>query len=179
VNPMKSAVSLSAAIGIVMWSFAWSSITDDAASVAFQLSGPPAVISASGRGIQRGVSDHTAAVPSLYALDSQPVEQISALVQRQMLHGTQSTLVKWTVRKGGVFPLHHHSNEQITWITRGRCEVYSQGRKFTMTAGRVLIIPPNTPHEFVCTEDTIDIDFFAPERQDWIDGSPSVAASPK
>ena len=45
-----------------------------------------------------------------------------------------------------------------------------------MTAGMVLIIPPNTPHEFVCTEDTIDIDFFAPQRQDWIDGVPSAAA---
>jgi quercetin dioxygenase-like cupin family protein len=93
-----------------------------------------------------------------------------------MLNGSQSTLVKWTVKKGGVFPLHHHSNEQTTWITQGRCEVYSQGKKFMMTAGMVLIIPPNTPHEFVCTEDTIDIDFFAPQRQDWIDGAPSAAA---
>lgn len=141
------------------------------------LSGPPTVADAPGRGIQAGVSGHSAIFPSLYMLDAQPLEQISPLVQRQMLNGTQSTLVKWTVKKGGVFPLHHHSNEQITWITEGRCEVYSQGKKFVMTAGTVLVIPPNTPHEFVCTEDTIDIDFFAPQRQDWIDGAPSVAAA--
>jgi quercetin dioxygenase-like cupin family protein len=140
------------------------------------LSGPPAVTDAPGRGIQADVSGHSAVTPTLYQLDSQPIEQISPLVQRQMLHGSQSTLVKWTVKKGGVFPLHHHSNEQTTWITQGRCEVYSQGKKFVMTAGMVLIIPPNTPHEFVCTEDTIDIDFFAPQRQDWIDGVPSAAA---
>lgn len=142
-----------------------------------KLSGPSAVIDAPGRGIQPGVSGHSAILPSLYLLDAQPIEQISPLVQRQMLNGTQSTLVKWTVKKGGVFPLHHHSNEQITWITEGRCEVYSQGKKFVMTAGTVLVIPPNTPHEFVCTEDTIDVDFFAPQRQDWIDGAPSVAAT--
>ncbi|MEI9983121.1 MAG: cupin domain-containing protein [Aliidongia sp.] len=112
----------------------------------------------------------------MYQLDAQPIEQISPLVQRQMLIGSQSTIVKWTVKKGGVFPLHHHSNEQTTWITEGRCEVYSQGRKFVVTAGMVIIIPPNTPHEFVCTEDTIDIDFFAPQRQDWVDGAPSAAA---
>jgi quercetin dioxygenase-like cupin family protein len=140
------------------------------------LSAPPAVTDAPGRGIQPGVSGHSAILPSLYMLDAQPIEQISPLVQRQMLNGTQSTLVKWTVKKGGVFPLHHHSNEQITWITEGRCEVYSQGKKFVMTAGTVLVIPPNTPHEFVCTEDTVDIDFFAPQRQDWIDGAASVAA---
>jgi quercetin dioxygenase-like cupin family protein len=140
------------------------------------LSGPPTVTDAPGRGILPDVSGHSAALPTLYQLDAQPIEQISPLVQRQMLNGSQSTLVRWIVKKGGVFPLHHHSNEQTTWITQGRCDVYSQGRKFVMTAGMVLIIPPNTPHEFVCTEDTIDIDFFAPQRQDWIDGAPSAAA---
>jgi quercetin dioxygenase-like cupin family protein len=137
----------------------------------------PIVSDALDRGRQADVSGHSAAVPVLYQLSLQPIEQISPLVQRQYLTGAQSTFVKWTVKKGGVFPLHHHSNEQITWITEGRCEVYSQGKKFEMTAGMILIIPPNTPHEFVCTEDTIDIDFFAPQRQDWIDGAPSVAAA--
>jgi len=140
------------------------------------LSGPPVVTDAHGRGNLPTVSGHTAIVPTLYQLDAQPIEQISPLVQRQYLNGTQSTFVKWIVKKGGVFPLHHHASEQITWITEGRCEVYSQGRKFVMKAGAVLVIPPNTPHEFVCTEDTIDIDFFAPQRQDWLDGAPSVAA---
>jgi quercetin dioxygenase-like cupin family protein len=137
----------------------------------------PIVSDALDRGRQADVSGHSAAVPVLYQLSLQPIEQISRLVQRQYLTGAQSTFVKWTMKKGGVFPLHHHSNEQITWITEGRCEVYSQGKKFEMTAGMILIIPPNTPHEFVCTEDTIDIDFFAPQRQDWIDGAPSVAAA--
>jgi quercetin dioxygenase-like cupin family protein len=143
------------------------------------LSEAPAVTDAPGSGIQPGVSGHSATMPILYQLDQQPIEQISPLVQRQYLSGAQSTFVKWTVKKGGVFPLHHHANEQITWITKGRCEVASQGKKFILTAGTVLVIPPNTPHEFVCTEDTIDIDFFSPQRQDGIDGVPSIAATSK
>lgn len=138
-----------------------------------------AVAEAPGQGIIPSVSMHTASLPQLYDLEAQPKEQISPLVQRQYLSGVQSTIVKWTVKKGGVFPLHHHANEQITWITEGRCEVFSQGKKFTLTAGTVLVIPPNVPHEFHCTEDTIDIDFFAPARQDWADGIPSVAAGSK
>jgi len=134
------------------------------------LTGTQAVSEAEGRGVQAAVSAHSAALPVLYQLDAQPIEQINPLVQRQMLNGTQSTFVKWTVRKGGVFPLHHHANEQITWIVKGRCDVYSQGKEFVMTAGTILVIPPNTPHEFVCPEDTVDIDFFSPQRQDWIDG---------
>lgn len=149
-----------------------------AAQTAPAVSAAPAVTEAAGMGTIPLVSGHTAAVPVMYDLDRQPIEQISPLVQRQYLNGNQSTFVKWTVKAGGIFPLHHHLNEQVTWITKGRCEVLSQGKRFDMTAGMVLIIPPNVPHEFRCSEDTIDIDFFAPARQDWADGAPSVAAKP-
>lgn len=75
------------------------------------LTAAPVVADAPGSGIQPGVSGHSATLPVLYQLDQQPVEQISPLVQRQYLVGAQSTFVKWTVKKGGVFPLHHHANE--------------------------------------------------------------------
>lgn len=138
---------------------------------------PPAVTDAAGRGIIPLV--HTSALANLYDLDAQPIEQVNPLVQRQFISGSQSTITKWTVKKGGVFPLHHHGNEQITWITKGRCEAYSQGKKYVLTAGMVLMIPPNVPHELTCTEDSIDIDFFSPQRQDWMDGVPSAAATVK
>jgi quercetin dioxygenase-like cupin family protein len=140
------------------------------------ITGAPAITDAPGRGEIDTV--HTTAMGSLFELDAQPMEQISPLIQRQYLSGSQSTITKWTVKKGGVFPLHHHANEQTTWLTKGRCEVYSQGKKYVLTAGMVLIIPPNVPHEFTCTEDSIDIDFFSPQRQDWMDGVASVAAAP-
>ena len=146
------------------------------AQVAPALTFPPAVSPAPGQGVIPSVSAHSAAAPLLYDLDAQPIEQISPLIQRQYLSGAQSTIVKWTVKAGAVFPLHHHANEQITWITQGRCEVFSQEKKYVLTAGSVLVIPPNAPHEFHCTEDSIDIDFFAPGRQDWADGAPSIAA---
>lgn len=141
------------------------------------ITGAPVITDAPGRGAIGTV--HTASLVSLYDLDSQPVEQISPLIQRQYLSGSQSTIAKWTVKKGGVFPLHHHANEQTTWITKGRCEAYSQGKKYVLTVGMVLIIPPNVPHELICTEDSVDIDFFSPQRQDWMDGVPSIAAAKK
>jgi hypothetical protein len=96
-------------------------------------SNAPAVTSAPGRGVILTVSGHSAAEAALYDLDAQPVEQVSPLVQRQYLSGSRSTFVEWTMKAGGVFPLHHHANEQITWITRGRCEVSSQEKKFVLT----------------------------------------------
>jgi glycerol-3-phosphate dehydrogenase len=54
-----------------------------------------------------------------------------------------------------------------------------RGKKYVLTAGMVLIVPPNVPLELVCTEDSMDMDFFAPQRQDWMDGVPSVPATKK
>ncbi|MCR0985527.1 cupin domain-containing protein [Roseomonas populi] len=129
------------------------------------------VSAAPGRGLLPAVSVHVGAVPMLFGLDEQPMERMSPLIGRQYLSGAGATFCKWTMSKGAVVPLHHHANEQITWITQGRAEVFSQGRRFVMTAGALLIIPPNVPHEFLFTEDTIDIDIFTPQRQDWLDGT--------
>lgn len=140
-------------------------------TIAPALIAAPHVTDAPGRGIDPNISTHIAALPNLYELDAQPVEAMSPLISRQYLHGAHSTFVKWRMKKGAVVPLHHHSNEQITWITEGACEVYSQGKKYLLGPGSLMIIPPNVPHEFHFTEDTIDIDMFSPQRQDWIDGT--------
>jgi quercetin dioxygenase-like cupin family protein len=126
---------------------------------------------APGRGIIPEVSLHVVGRVHLFELDAQPVERISDLLSRQYLDGANSSFVKWTAKKGAVVPLHHHSNEQITWITQGSAEVFSQGRRYLMRAGDIMVIPPNVPHEFTFLEDTIDIDIFAPGRQDWLDGT--------
>jgi quercetin dioxygenase-like cupin family protein len=102
-------------------------------------------------------------------LDAQPIEQVSQLI-RQYLHGSIYFL-EMDREKGAVVPLHHYVNEQITWITQGEAEVYSQGKKYVMRAGDIMIIPPNVPHEFSFIQDTINIDIFSPERQDWMDGT--------
>ena len=35
-------------------------------------------------------------------------------------------------------------------------------------AGELFIIPAHVPHSAEALEDTVDIDFFAPRREDWI-----------
>lgn len=123
-------------------------------------------------GIIPNISGHYQALPTLYHFEKMPVEQLSDKISRQYIYAAQSTLVKWIFKKGAIVPLHHHVNEQITWITQGSVRVNSQGKEFIVKAGEVITIPPNVPHEFLALEDnTIDIDFFTPARQDWIDNT--------
>ena len=44
------------------------------------------------------------------------------------------------------------------------------GLELTVRAGEVLVIPGNVPHSATALEDTTNFDFFAPPRQDWLDG---------
>lgn len=114
------------------------------------------------------IIEHYHALPTFYDFEKMPIEKLTDKVSRQYIYCGQSMLVKWIFKKGAHIPLHHHVNEQITWITKGKVMVHSQEKKFTVKAGEVIVFPPHVPHEFFILENTIDIDFFTPVREDWI-----------
>jgi quercetin dioxygenase-like cupin family protein len=66
-------------------------------------------------------------------------------------------------------PMHHHHNEQITYILEGALRFVVGGKEVVVRTGEVLCIPPHVPHEAFALEDTVDLDIFNPPRQDWID----------
>ncbi|RQO31117.1 cupin [Taibaiella sp. KBW10] len=99
-------------------------------------------------------------------------EQVGKGLQRKWVTGSESTFAHWKMDKGAHVPPHQHPNEQVTYITSGSVKVIMDGKDHIVKAGGVLVIPPNTTHEFFCLEDgTVDLDFFAPARKDWIEGT--------
>src|SRR5487761_1817960 len=94
-----------------------------------------------------------------------PVEHLNPLLERQYVSAEKSMLAKLLLRKGCVVPLHHHENEQITFIV--------EGQELVVRGGEVLVIPPNVPHSAEALEDTIDVDVFSPPRADWLAGTDS------
>lgn len=99
-----------------------------------------------------------------------PLEQMNALVGRQVLHGDNITMARLLLKKGAVVPLHHHINEQISTITEGSLLFTIGGEETIVSAGESILIPPNVPHRVEALEDSVAIDVFAPIRQDWISG---------
>ena len=97
-----------------------------------------------------------------------PPEKLSDTITRRYVHGEKGMLVRFELKKGALIPKHQHPNEQITYILSGKVKVTIDGEDFIVKSGEVLIIPSNVPHQFEALEDTIDIDVFAPPREDWI-----------
>jgi len=95
-------------------------------------------------------------------------ETLNPLIDREMLTGQNLMLARVIMKKGAHVPLHHHHNEQVTYILEGALKFAIDGKEIVVKAGEVLCIPSNMPHEAWALEDTIDLDVFNPPREDWL-----------
>ena len=95
-------------------------------------------------------------------------EKLSDTISRQMISGEHLTLAKIFLARGAIVPRHSHVNEQYSWIISGALRFIFDDHEIVLGSGDVLVIPPHAPHSVVALEDTVDIDIFAPRREDWI-----------
>jgi len=114
-----------------------------------------------------------------YTLDSLQSKQMNELITRKTVSGQNGTFGLFTMKKSAVVPLHKHINEQYTFILNGSVRVTIEGKVYIVKAGDCIIIPPNVPHLFESLEEgTLDLDFFAPKREDWINGTDNYFKKP-
>jgi quercetin dioxygenase-like cupin family protein len=99
-----------------------------------------------------------------------PVEQMNALVTRQVIHAAHITIARIGIAKGGSVPTHAHVNEQVLNLISGRLQVVLDGVEVVLQDGQTLVIPPNIPHSVAALEDVVAVDVFSPRREDWIRG---------
>ncbi len=98
-------------------------------------------------------------------------EKMNPLFSRQVIHTAQMTVAQVWLGKGGVVPMHHHVNQQVTMLRSGSLLFETEaGERRILQPGDVLVIPPNLPHRFEALEDSAATDLFTPARQDWIRG---------
>jgi quercetin dioxygenase-like cupin family protein len=137
----------------------------------------PSVKKKANRGKQSGsprlkstVSRHAARPAELQYIpwSSVPLEDLSPLLQRQMVWGQDIMVARVLLKKGCIVPEHSHHNEQLTYILDGALKFWIDGKEIVVHAGETLCIPSNMPHKAEALEDTVDLDVFSPPRADWI-----------
>ena len=98
-------------------------------------------------------------------------EPMKGTITRRMISGEQAMIAQVVLKKGDTVPRHSHHNEQLTYVVTGKLRLMlgERGeREVVVAAGEVLVIPPNLPHSAEALEDTLDVDVFAPPREDWL-----------
>jgi quercetin dioxygenase-like cupin family protein len=102
-----------------------------------------------------------------------PREQLSPLIGRRLITGTDVMIAHVYLAQGAIVPKHSHHNEQVTYILEGRLRFTfgdDEAEVVEIAAGEVLTIPPHLPHMAEALEDTLDVDVFTPPRDDWLRG---------
>jgi quercetin dioxygenase-like cupin family protein len=100
--------------------------------------------------------------------DTVPLEVMSDLIARKVIHGDKSTVAQVFLKKGALVPVHQHDSEQMSYMLQGSMRFELQGKKIVVGQGEVIVIPSNVPHSAVALEDGLSLDIFSPIRQDWI-----------
>jgi quercetin dioxygenase-like cupin family protein len=100
--------------------------------------------------------------------DKIELEKLSATITRQMLNGEHATVARICLTSGAVVPRHAHVSEQFSLILTGVLRFIFDDYEQIVRGGEMIFIPGNVPHAAVALEDTVDLDFFSPRREDWI-----------
>lgn len=101
-------------------------------------------------------------------LDLEP-EALNPQITRRMLWGDRLMVAYLEFKKGTVVQVHQHENEQLTYVMSGLMKFNLPERELLLRPGEVLLIPGGVPHGAEFLEQTVEMDFFSPPRQDWID----------
>lgn len=104
-----------------------------------------------------------------------PIVSLSALSPREIFPGIRARLVhtdrvthSWVeLDEGASFPDHHHPHEQIVSVLDGTLEIVVGGEAHVVTAGQVLVIPPDVPHHGRARTFCRVLDAFAPVREEY------------
>lgn len=106
--------------------------------------------------------------------DDVPVEEVNPQMKRQIITGDRMMVARMQLADGFIVPLHSHDNEQITQVISGRMRFWFGADKENVREygpGDVVVIPSDLPHEALMLGDVVEMDMWAPPRQDWLDKS--------
>ena len=115
-----------------------------------------------------------------YRWDDLAKEPLKEDLARRLISTERMMLAQVFLEKGCIVPKHSHENEQLTYILEGTLRFWlgeDESEVVDVHAGEVLHLPSWLPHRAEALETTLDVDIFAPPRQDWLDGSDSYLRS--
>src|SRR3989304_6063020 len=96
-------------------------------------------------------------------------EQVPPQTPRRLRWGQRLMAAYLEFKRGAVVPVHQHEHEQLTHCISGLMRFTLPDGELLLRQGEGLLIPGNVPHGAEFLEDTVEMDFFSPPRQDWID----------
>ena len=107
----------------------------------------------------------------IFQWEDVPMETVNPMMRRQIITGELMTVARIYFKDGFLVPMHSHHNEQITQVISGllkfRLGVNGED-EIDVGPGQAIVIPGNLPHEALVVGDVVEMDMWAPRRDDWL-----------
>ncbi|MFI3115820.1 MAG: cupin domain-containing protein [Clostridia bacterium] len=109
-----------------------------------------------------------------FLADDQISQDVGGGITRKVIaRGGTMMIVEITFAKGACPPPHAHEHEQVSYCTKGSLIFTVDGEKQLIGPGDSIYMPSNCMHGCEVLEDnTILLDVFTPQRQDFLDALP-------
>ena len=76
--------------------------------------------------------------------------------------------VEVSFQKGSIGEVHAHPHEQVSYVLKGSFEFELDGKKEIIKAGDSYYVLPGLMHGVVALEDSVILDIFTPQREDFL-----------
>jgi quercetin dioxygenase-like cupin family protein len=83
-------------------------------------------------------------------------------------NGGSMMMVEVTFLKGAQGAPHRHIHEQVSYIAAGSFEFSIEGEAHVVRQGDGIYIPANAEHSCRALEDSVIVDVFTPQREDFL-----------
>lgn len=96
-------------------------------------------------------------------------EQVNDKIKRKIVaHGGDMMIVEVHFQKGAIGDLHQHIHEQVSYCISGCLEFEVNGEKQIIRGGDSVFMPIDSLHGCVVLEETVLLDIFTPQREDFL-----------
>ncbi len=96
-------------------------------------------------------------------------ESLEEGVSRKIIaRGGSMMMVEVKFKEGAKGMVHSHPHEQVSYIHSGSFEFELKGKRKKVSVGDSIYIAPGESHGVVALEDSVIIDVFTPQREDFL-----------
>ena len=94
-----------------------------------------------------------------------PLDKIE---QKTLVHGENTLMVEFKMKKGAIVPLHCHPHEQTGYLISGHIKFLMNSKEVDCQPGDSWCLPGNQEHGAEALEDSVIVEVFSPVREDYL-----------
>ncbi|MFA6225911.1 MAG: cupin domain-containing protein [Methanoregula sp.] len=92
------------------------------------------------------------------------------ITRKTLVHGKNTLMTEFVLKKGVVLPAHQHPQEQTGYLVSGHMFLIIGNDVHEVRAGDSWMIPGNVEHHATIITDSVAVEVFSPVRNDYLPG---------